>query len=342
MKHRIPRKLYWIALALVLALVGVVIGVRQAYYHNLRPLNDNQQTVIVEIPSGSSVQEIADMLVEKKVTRNNWSFEWYVHSKELTNKLQAGTYALSSSSDIPTIVKTLTKGRVATKLITILPGKRIDQVRAGLINDGFSVEAVDSAMQPAQYRDLPVMRFVPADAQNLEGLLFPDSFQRDQSTTPHHIIRQSLKAMGDKLTPDVQSALAQRGLTVYQGLILASMVEKEVSKQNERDQVAQVFLLRLQKDMSLGSDVTALYGSIMAGQGTKLRYDTPYNTLINKGLPPGPISSISESSLSSVVNPAQTDWLFFVSGDAGITRFQHTNEQHQADAQKYCHKLCGR
>jgi UPF0755 protein len=125
-------------------------------------------------------------------------------------------------------------------------------------------------------------------------------------------------------------------------MILASIVEQEVSKPTDRSQVAQVFLTRLQKDMMLGSDVTARYGAIMAGQSpTNLTFDSPYNTLKHKGLPPTPISNLSDSSLTAAANPAASNWLYFVAGDDGTTYFSTNLQDHQALTAKYCHKLCG-
>lgn len=339
--QRVPRRLIIVGIALIVLLVGAVVVVRHMYNQNLKPVSSSQQTKIVTIATGSSVKQIAKQLADQKLIHNAWVFEWYVHSKELGNKLQAGTYAIAPSQDLPDIVATLTHGKVATRLVTILPGRRIDQVRADLINDGFSVSAVDAALQPDQYRDLPVMTYVPKGTKTLEGLLYPDSFQRVEGTDPTLIIRESLKEMGEHLPSSIQTAFANHGLSVFQGITLASVVEKEVSKQSDREQVAQVFLLRLKQGMSLGSDVTALYGSISAGKNPSLSYDSPYNTRIHTGLPVGPISTVSEDSLRAVANPATTEWLYFVSGDDGTTYFQKTYEQHQADAQQYCHKLCG-
>jgi UPF0755 protein len=93
--------------------------------------------------------------------------------------------------------------------------------------------------------------------------------------------------------------------------------------------------------MMLGSDVTARYGAILAGQAPSLTYDSAYNTLLHTGLPPTPISSVNATSLAAATHPANTNWLYFVSGDNGNTYFSTTLQQQQADKQTYCHKLCG-
>ena len=339
-RRRLPTRLYLVVIALVVLLGAAVAIVRHEYYQNLKPLSGSPKTQIVTIPSGSTGKQIAAILHDQRLIRSAWAFEWYVHSKELNDKLQAGTYALAPNESVPTIAKIITKGRVSTQLVTIIPGRRIDQVRADLINNGFSPSSVDQALNPSQYSDLPALAFKPAGVNTLEGLLWPDSWYKDAATGPEHIIRESLTAMGQKLTPDLQAAYATEGLSPYQGLILASIIEQEVSKPEDRAQVAQVFLTRLHTGMNLGSDVTARYGTIVAGKSPSVDYDSPYNTRLHTGLPPSPISTVSDSALQALAHPAGTNWLYFVTGDDGTTYFSTTLQQHNQQTQTYCHQLC--
>lgn len=339
-KRRVPKRIMFITGLVVVALLVSVVVVRNIYSNGLKAVNDDQATQLFTVEPGASVKVIAQNLEDKRLIRSAWSMQLYIHSKELGDKLQAGTYAFSPNQGTERIVKTLTKGTVSTKLVTILPGRRIDQVRADLINDGFAPTDVDAALDPSQYAGMPILAFKPATATNLEGLLWPDSYQKDASTSASTIIREALETMGEKLTPDVQAAFAAEGLTTYQGLILTSIVTQEVSKPADQAQVAQVFLSRLKTDMQLGSDVTALYGSVVANKGSNLSYDSPYNTLQHKGLPPGPISTVSGNALTAATHPAATDWLYFVAGDDGTTYFSHTFDEHEDAAAKYCHKLC--
>ena len=338
--HRVPRRVWVIFTVLVLAVIVGIFAVRHVYNLELRPVSTSQSTQIFTVTEGSSVTQIADQLESRHLIRSAWAFELYVHSQELSDQLQAGTYAFSSSQGAASIVTTMTKGKIATKLVTILPGKRIDQVRADLINDGFSPTSVNAALNPAQYSGLPALAFKPASVDTLEGLLWPDSFDKDSSTQPSFIIRESLVEMGQHLTPALQASFAAEGLTTYQGLTLASIVEQEVSKQSDRTQVAQVFLSRLKANMMLGSDVTANYGAIEAGQSPSLTYDSPYNTLLHTGLPPSPISTVDTSSLDAVAHPASTNWLYFVTGDNGTTYFSTNLQDQQSLTKEYCHKLC--
>jgi UPF0755 protein len=343
-RHRIPARVWWILTSLIVILVLGAVFVSHLYTSDLQPASNSPKAQIFTVESGSSVKSIADNLEKAKLIKSAWAFQLYIHSKEVGGSLQAGTYAISPSQNVQSIVSTLTKGRVATRLVTILPGRRIDQVRADMINSGFKPAAVDSALNNiGQYSNLPVMAFKPASVSTLEGMLWPDSFQKDPTTDPAVIIRESLTEMGQHLTPAVQTRFAAEGLNIYQGITLASIIEQEVGGGNAADQaqVAQVFLSRLKSSSTLGSDVTARYGSIEAGQAPSLTYDSPYNTLIHKGLPPTPISTISANSLSAASHPANTNWLYFVAGDNGNTYFSTNLKDHQTQAAKYCHKLCG-
>jgi UPF0755 protein len=254
--------------------------------------------------------------------------------------LQAGTYSFTPHQSTSEIADLIATGQVASDLVTILPGRRIDQIRQAFITAGFQPSAVDAALNVSQYRaNYPALADNPPGS-SLEGFLYPDSFEKTATTDPKQIIEESLSEMQQHLTSDIRSSFAREGLTVYQGVTLASIVEQEVSDQNERNQAAQVFLSRLQAGMPLGSDVTAFYGAIMAGAAPSTTYDSPYNTLLHKGLPPGPISAVSDSSLNAVAHPASTDWLYFVTGDDGVTHFAKTLDEHNANVSKYCHKLC--
>lgn len=340
-KTHIPKRIWLTVLLIVLLSLAGTFLARHTYDAGLGPVSNSQQTQIFTVEKGSTVKIISVNLEKAHLIRSAWAFQLYVHSKELNDKLQAGTYALSPSDGTPEIVSILTNGRVATRLVTILPGRRIDQVRADLINSGFTPKAVDNALNPANYSDLPALAYKPADVNSLEGLLWPDSFQKQPDTDPAVIIRESLVEMGQHLTPDVQAAFAAQGLTTYQGLILASIVVQEVNKPDDQTQAAQVFLVRLKSNTAFESDATAKYGAILAGKTPSLNFDSAYNTYLYPGLPPTPISTVNASSLAAAAHPASTNWLYFVTGDDGTTYFSTNLQDHEAATRQYCHKLCG-
>lgn len=324
---------------LVVALVLATVAVWHFYNQNLQPVSSTGAPKEVTIDSGSTPAAIANLLHGQGLIRSAWTFERYVQSKGVSEDLQAGTYSLSPTQSVSDIVAQLTHGKVSTRLVTILPGQRLDQIEQSLINDGFSKTEVEAAFQASAYAGNAALVDKPA-GNNLEGYLYPDSFQRTNGTKVSTIVKESISEMQGHLTPDIRAAFAREGLSTYQGIILASIVEQEVSHPADRAQAAQVFLKRLSLGMPLGSDVTAMYGSRLAGQGTSLSYDTPYNTRIHTGLPPTPISNVDDGALQAVAHPANTDWLYFVAGDDGVTHFSTTFQQQQADTAQYCHKLC--
>jgi UPF0755 protein len=330
--------------ALILAIATVlIVGVRHMYIQNLQPVSSSDAVVAVEIPRGSTTKEIADLLEQKGLIRAAWAFQWHVNNAAIRDKLQAGTYDLRPSQSVEQIVAQLTRGAVATKLVTILPGARIDEVKQAFIDTGFQKEDVERAFDPALYVDSPVLADKPAEIATLEGLLYPDSFQRDNATKPEEIVRQSLELMQKQLSPEVRAALARQGLTAYDGLILASIVEKEVPNGTDRPIVAQVFLKRLKIGMPLGTDASDKYGAALAGKPTDnsaVNLDTPYNTRLYGGLPPTPISTVEKTAIKAVTNPANTDWLYFVSGDDDVTYFSKTVEEHEALVQQHCKVKC--
>lgn len=340
-KRRWPKRVILLLLIGSILIVGATIGVRIVYNQNLKPVSMSQAIQLITIKEGATIDEIALLLEEKDLIRSAWAFKLYVSSKEVRSALQAGSYELSPSQSTPDIISQLTHGKIATNLITILPAKRIDQIRTRLIQDGFSEASVDKALDAKVYEGHPALVDKPTSA-NLEGYIYPDSYQRTADTDLGIIIGAALGEMNQRLTPELRSAFAKQGLSTYQAITLASIVEREVSTQEDRDRVAQVFLKRLRTNMRLQSDATTSYGAVLAGQKTTQDFDSPYNTYKYSGLPPSPISNVTGSSLRAVAFPANTDWLYFVSGDDGTTHFANTFDEHQANIDQYCQENCSR
>ena len=317
------------AVLLAILLAGSAFLVRKAYDSNLQPLSSSNQGIIVTIEPGSTPSQIAEDLKSKGLIKSDWALEWYVRNHNLRDKLKAGTYLFKPSQSVPEMVQQIADGKVATDLVTILPAKRLDQIRTALIKSGFTEQQVDAGLAPEQYESHPALTDKPKGA-SLEGYLYPESFQKDSKTSVSKIIEQSLDEMHRNLTPDIRQAFNKQGLTVHQGIVLASIVEKEVGNRQDKDKVAQVFFKRYRQDMLLQSDATNAYA----------KKDPAYDSYKHMGLPPGPISNVTEDSLKAVGFPAQTDWLYFVSGDDGVTHFSKTLEEHEALTEKYCKNLC--
>lgn len=331
-RRRTPRRVIVLLLVVIALVFGGSLLVRQRYNHNLKPVGTSTQAVHVTILPGTSYSAIAQQLLRVHLIRSAQTFEWYVNTHNIRDKLQAGTYSFNESMSTAEIADAIAAGKVATNLVTILPGWRLEQIKNAFIDADFKPAEVATALQSRQYQNrYPALADNPSTA-SLEGFLFPDSYQLTADTHPSTIVAQSLKEMQRHLTPDIRAGFAKQGLTAYQGVTLASIVEQEVPKQADRVRVAQVFLLRLKKGMTLGSDVTLLYARAV--------HNSSYDTTKRKGLPPGPIGTVSQGALEAVARPANTDWLYFVSGDNDITYFSHTLAEHEANIAKYCHAKC--
>ncbi len=341
--RRIIASVLLVSLFVVLASVFLI---RREYNQNLRPVSASQKNVIFTVQKGASVQEVGASLKEAGLIRSSWAFEWYFRTNNLREYLKAGTYNLRPNLSVSEIADVITQGRVATDLVTIIPGLRLDQVRSTLIDKyGFSAASVDAALDPSNYNDHPALVDKPKNA-SLEGYLYPESFQKTAETNPQTIIRSSLDQMQKYLTPELRAGIVRQGLTVHQGVILASVIEQEVSDGADKKTVAQVFLKRLKEGRLLQSDATASYGAVLSGEANRLNreellmYDSKYNTYLHKGLTPTPISNVSISSLEAVSNPSKTDYLYFVSGDDGKTYFSRTLAEHEALTKEHCTQLC--
>lgn len=345
-KHR--RWLTLLILIPILVLAGGYVAYKKIYTDNLAAVSaSSTEEVAFTVESGQSVRQIAKNLKSKNLIKSDWAFGEYVRSNGYSNSIKAGTYKLKKSYDVAKIVELLKDGKVAIDLFTILPAQRLDQIRASLVDKGgFSAVEAEKALEPSQYSSHPALSEKPKNA-SLEGYLYPDSYQITGTTKAEDIVRQALSEMADALTTDIRAKFKQQGLTTHEAVTLASIVEKEIpanpnTTSEDRQKAAQVFLKRKSIGMMLGSDVTACYGAIMAGAmktgdncDNFVYYKSNYNTRLLTGLPPGPISNVSKSSLGSIANPASTGYLFFVAGKDCVTRFSNTNAEHEALVDKY-------
>lgn len=328
-----------ITIAVVLLLGGGVTGLRSWYQHNLEPVSSSTGSLYFTIAPGSSLHSIADKLKRAGLIRNIRAFETYVRSHEFHDQLQAGTYVLSPSMNIKEIVSKMVNGEVAKNLLTILPEKRLDEIKQSFAKAGYSQQQIEIAFNPDVYAGHPVLSSRPAGA-TLEGYLYPDSYEKLADTPSQTIVRESLNQMQKRLTADTINGFAAHSLNIYQGITLASIVAKETDDPKYQPTVAQVLLLRLQQGIPLQADVTAFYASALAGRPNSLSIDSPYNTYLHAGLPPGPISNTTYDALQAVAHPSSSDYLYFVAGDDDKIYFSRTQAEHEDAVKKYCIKKC--
>ena len=326
------------AMAATLVVAGLLVG--YVYQRDIRPVSDGTAQVYFTVEGGQTAPQIAANLKNQGLIRSERAFEWYLRLNGARGRLQAGTYVLSPSLSVHQIVAKMTGGEVAKNLFTILPGKRLDQLRQAFIKAGYTEQQVDEAFNPANYQGHPALRFLPPGA-SLEGYLYPDSYERLTNTPAPAIIKAALDEMNKALTAELLAGFEGQGLNVHQAVTLASIIDQEVGTAKDKPMVAQVFLKRLRAGIPLGADPTAVYASVLAGVSPpSVRIEHPYNTRLVTGLPPGPIGNVTILGLEAVANPSPTDYLFFVAGDDGTTHYSRTQAEHDELIRKYCTKLC--
>lgn len=324
------RPVIWISAGLIL---GLALASWSWYYLALRPVQaGSTKTVSFEIPSGQGAPEIATRLKAAGLIRDRIAFQLYIDLHGLRADLQAGTYSLSAAKSSSQIADLLSQGKVARNLLVIPEGSNLVQIEKLAAARGIATADFKAALHD-NYNDTYANQR-PAGV-DLEGYLFPDGYQINSSTTAHSLIQTMLTTFDQKITPDLASSLQAQGLSVNQGLTLASIVEREVANSADRPTVAQVFLSRIKAGQALQSDVTVQYAADQLGVPFNLNLDSPYNTYRSKGLPPGPICSPGLDALTAVAHPSTTDYLYFIAGKDGKTHFAHTLAEHQANIAKY-------
>lgn len=323
---------------LLLTIIGI-IGVYIWYQQNLQAVQSgSDEMVMVAIEPGTGPEGIATLLKDNDLIRSETAFGWYVRLEGKAGLLQAGSYRLGKGEDVPKIVEHLTSGNTDTFDITFLPGATLAEHRKVLIDAGYSEADIDKALNKTYENPIFADKPVAAD---LEGYIYGETYSFGANTTPEQILTYVFEHFeGIVEQENLVELYKQKGFTLYQGITLASVIQREVATPEDAAQVSQVFQSRLAAGMVLGSDVTYQYIADKEGNPRDVNYPSPYNTRINPGLPPGPISSPGLASLKAVAHPAPGDYLYFLSGDDDRTYFGRTNEEHEQNIREHCQKKC--
>lgn len=338
-KSKWVKRLFGVAVALFVTALLLVVGVYVWYSQSLnavQPVSDEK--VKITIDPGTGPEGIAALLKTNDLIRSETAFGWYVRIAGQAGALQAGSYRLGKNEDVPTIVKHLTSGTTDTFSITFLPGGTLAEHRQVLLDAGYSETAVDAALS-AEY-DSPLFAGKP-DSADFEGYIYGETYNFSANATPEEILDYIFEYYAGVVEEqNLVELYKQRGFTLYEGITLASIIQREVATAEDAAQVSQVFQSRLAIDMELGSDVTYQYIADKTGQPRSVDLDSPYNTRRYPGLPPGPIATPGLASLIAVAKPAEGDFLYFLSGDDDKTYFSRTLEGHEKNIRDHCEKKC--
>lgn len=333
----------------IIALVSVLIIIGAAYLflnnyidESLKAVDSRDDSqIIVEIPSGSSTNDIAEILFENNLISNSRIFKYYAGKTGADVKLKAGTYALSKSMDADTLLNTLIKGGSSgnTFNITVIEGLTNEDMAESLSEqtDLSFDKFVELMENPDIFKE--DYEFLKEESiTNLQGYLMPETYNIYINSSEEDIVRVLLKEFDEFYVKEIKPRMGNTDLSFEEVINLASIVEKEALLDEERDEVAKVFLNRLDINMRLQSCATVNYAN--GEWKERLTYediaiDSPFNTYIIEGLPPAPINSPGKVSIISVLEPADVDYLFFVAKGDGSHYFSNTYDEHIDAAEEY-------
>ena len=332
------RRLRSYLLVLIGALVFIYGGI---FLWPVVPSQTNTQEALlykVKISPQSSLGSIAQQLQEQGLSTPVLPFQVSARALFVGSKLKPGTYLFPTGASLGKILLQIARGDRVRESIAFIPGMTIWQLRALVDSHPALIHQTKGISSKALLQSLNLT--YPGD----EGIFFPDTYVFDPDEPDINIYRRASVAMQKQLLQawdqkDPSSPLK----TPYELLILSSIIEKETGRSSDRGLVAAVFLNRLNQGMKLQTDPTVIYGIGKGFDGNlrkaDLRKDSPYNTYMNKGLPPTPIAMPSRESLMAAVRPAQSKALYFVAKGDGTSHFSQTLGEHESAVDRYQRKL---
>ncbi|EPH99583.1 MULTISPECIES: endolytic transglycosylase MltG [unclassified Enterococcus] len=354
-EDKVVRKIIWVIVVTLLVVIGVFGFTIYRYVDSgLQPLDASKDSLVqVEIPSGSSNKQIGEILEKNDVIKSGIVFNYYTKFKNFTG-FQAGYYQMAPNMTLDEISKMLQGGGtaeptdVADGKITIPEGYSIDQiaVRVAKVTGKDKEEFLDLMKNEDFFNELknkyPELLESAGQAKDvkyrLEGYLFPATYNYYKNTSLKDIVDQMVGKTNSIMQPYFQT-IKQQNHTVQEVMTLASLVEKEGVKEEDRKNIAQVFYNRIATDMPLQSDISVLYAlgehkEFVSYKDTAV--DSPYNLYTNAGYGPGPFNSPSEDSIKAVLEPTQNEYYYFVADiKTGRVYFAKTYEEHLALREQY-------
>jgi UPF0755 protein len=280
---------------------------------------------IVSIPPGEPFRKTTERLCAAGVVRHPWLLHWWGRWTGLDRSVRSGDYRFDSALSPLAVLDKLRSAEAGLSRVTIPEGKTLVQIATLLEAAGFG--GADHFLCVAQDPAFLLSLDLPAKA--LEGYLFPDTYAFPWKTAPEAILAGMVDRFREKMAA-LEERRRSRGMTEHELVTLASIIEKETGARTERSLVSAVFHNRLRIGMRLQSDPTAVYGRRTNGRVTPkdLTIDTPYNTYLHAGLPPGPICSPGFAALEAALNPADVPYLYFVARRDGTHKFSRTLREH--------------
>jgi UPF0755 protein len=326
--------------ALFVLLLGAAAGLYIYFRKELRiPQAPPEGAAIVEIPRGAHVRDVVHLLHDRNIVRNEYIALGYLLVTGGRHKLRAGEYMFDHPMTVPEVVNKLLSGAIYLHKFTVPEGLTLDGVAQKWEEQGFG-KADDFVHAAAE--SISLIRDLDDQSQSIEGYLFPETYSFPIRTTP----RQAINAMVNRFRTVIgklqeKYPQEQWPLNLRQTVILASLVESEAAHDEERGLIGGVYLNRLMRHILLQCDPTVVYGLAQSNQyhGTltlkDLKFESPYNTYVHPGLPPGPIMNPGYPSLEAAVNPTMSNLLYFVRTTEGRHTFSETLDAHNRAVAQY-------
>ena len=321
-----------VVIFMAICAVGSVLLDLREYVRTPADTADQPRTIVLE--PGTPLSAAVEVLHREGIIRSPFKFRLFARLYHYDRRLKAGEYSLNPSMTPLEILAMLEKGLVKLHRLTVPEGLTIGQIadlisRAGLRGDQ---DFINRATDPE------VSRRHGIAAPTLEGYLFPETYFFPKAATPDEIIAHMLQRFRSHFPSQWENRAAELGMSVHEAVTLASIIEKETADPSERPLISSVFHNRLKRGMRLETDPTVIYGTKhFNGNLTRKHLETPhpYNTYLNRGLPPGPIANPGKEALEAALYPARTDYLFFVSKNNGTHHFSTSLSDHNRAVQRY-------
>lgn len=295
------------------------------------PMHRHGPAIELTVEKGSSLRSIGRMLARQHIVPSSTAFILWMRLRGEESKIQAGRFTVNEGEGILAASRDLLHATPIELTLTVPEGLTVEQT-AGIVARALHLDSTEFVRECS---DTAILREHQIDAPQLEGYLFPDTYRFAPDVTPRDIIRRMV-AHFEEMAANLPAAASRQGtqtLSLHQYVILASIVEREAELASERQHISGVFHNRLERKIPLGADPTIRYalrkfdGPLFASE---LAMDSPYNTRLHAGLPPGPICSPGFASLAAAMDPQQTKDLYFVAkwDGTGAHDFSETNEEH--------------
>jgi UPF0755 protein len=319
------------ALVAILLLSGAGVAAVRGW---LSPRAPDAPERLFTVSRGESLADIARNLERAGLVRSGLAVKWLARWRGLAGELRAGEYALSAALPPGEILARIAQGRVKTYPLVVPEGFTMAQIATRLE----AAQLADAREFLELARDPATAAAMDIEGETLEGYLFPETYRIPRGLAPDEIAR-ILVAQLLQVWEEIEPQAREQGLSMRDVVTLASIVEKETGAAEERPLIASVFRNRLKRGMRLETDPTVIYGIPDFDGNLRRRHlddsDNPYNTYRFSGLPPGPIASPGADALRAVVDPAETDYLYFVSRNDGTHAFSRSYREHVLAVNRY-------